>query len=114
MDSTGYWMITKTVQPKTSWASASTSIDMVTYDGTNHRWADVFTDDLGDYDVSYSPGWKGDTMVWNDALFTPGPDVIATSPVTNVKVSDTKVTSRFTFKEKSGRTVVADTVCTKS
>lgn len=113
MDATGYWMITKTVIPKLSWASGATSIDMITYDPQQHRWVDVYTDDQGNYDVSYSPGWKGNAMVWTDALFTPGPDIIAASPATLTKVSDTKTTSHNTFTEKSGTVRTSDTTCTK-
>ena len=114
MDSTGYWMVTKTHTAAVSWAPAINSVDMLTYDAQNHRWADVYTDDQGNYDVNYSPGWKGDTMVTTDALFIPGPDIVAASVTTTVKNSDTKTTSTGTFKEKSGRTNTVNTVCTKS
>ncbi|HME82884.1 MAG TPA: hypothetical protein VKF82_12540 [Candidatus Eremiobacteraceae bacterium] len=114
IDPSGYWIVTDTATAKTSWAPATNSVDKITYDSDQHRWVDVYTDDVGGYDVSYSPGWSGSTMVWTDALFTPGPDIIATSPTTMTKVSDTKMTSHSTFKEKSGRTIAVDSVCTKS
>jgi hypothetical protein len=113
IDPTGYWIVTDTTTAKTSWATAIVSVDKVTYDPDQHRWVDVYTDDQGGYDVTYSPGWSGNTMVWTDQLFAPGPDIIATSPLTNTKVSDTKMTSHNTFKEKSGRTIAVDSVCTK-
>ena len=114
MDPTGRWMVTDSTIPGLSWAHAIVSVDKVTYDSSQHRWVDVYTDDQGNYDVTYSPGWEGDTIVWTDQLFTPGPDIIATSPVTNTKVNDTKITGHNTFKEKSGRTITVDSVCTKS
>jgi hypothetical protein len=113
MDPTGYWMVTKSVSPKVSWAPGTISTDSVTYDPIQHRWADVYTDDQGNYDTTFSPGWKGSTMVWTDALFAPGPDIIWTGPNTVTKVSDTKTTAVNTFKEKSGRTISVNTVCTK-
>ncbi|MBV8171316.1 MAG: hypothetical protein JO219_05220 [Candidatus Eremiobacteraeota bacterium] len=113
LDSTGYWMVVNSTSPKVSWAPAIVSVDRITYDGTFKRWADVYTDDNGGYDVSYSPGWKGGTITWTDALFTPGPDIVSTSPTVTTKVSDSKTTSHSTFKEKSGRTVSFDVACTK-
>jgi hypothetical protein len=106
-------MIQKSVTPKISWAAAINSVDQVTYDPDQHRWVDVYTDNQGGYGVTFSTGWSGNTMVWKDPLFAPGPDVIATSPLTVTKVSDTKQTSHNSFKEKSGRMSTVDTTCTK-
>jgi len=113
LDATGYWMDSKTVTAKVSWALGATSVDQVTYDSDQHRWVDVYTDTQGNYDVTFSPGWSGNTMVWKDALFAPGPDVVATSPLTVTKVNDTKQTSHSSFTEKSGRKNTVDQVCTK-
>lgn len=112
-DPTGYWLVTKTTGQKTSWAAAINSTDSVTYDPAAHRWADVYTDDQGGYDVTFSPGWKANTITWTDPLFVPGPDVIAVTPLTQVKVNDTKLTAHSTFTEKSGRINTLNTVCTK-
>ena len=113
MDDTGYWMVTKSVSPKVSWAPGINAVDMVTYDPQQKRWVDVYTDNLGGYDVTYSPGWKGNSAVWTDVLFQPGPDVMTTTPTTNTKVSDTKYTSSSSFTEKSGRKVTVIGTCTK-
>jgi hypothetical protein len=113
MDPTGYWMTQKSATPKLSWAAAINSVDQVTYDPDQHRWVDVYTDDQGGYGVTFSPGWTGTTMIWKDPLFTPGPNIVASSPLTATKVSDTKQTSHSSFTEKSGRVVTVDTVCTK-
>jgi len=115
IDPTGYWMIAKSFNPKTSWFPYTTrSTDMTTYDPDAHRWVDVFTADLGGYDVTTSPGWRGNTMTWTDALFTPTKDVLSVTPTINTKVSDTKITSYNTFTEGSGRTITVRTVCNKS
>jgi len=114
MDSTGYWMVLRTAYAKIAWATLAASVDMYTYDVQQKRWVDVMTDDQGNYDVSYSPGWKGATIVWTDTLFTPGPDIIATTPTTWTKVSDSKRTSTSSFTEKSGRTVTVVASCTKT
>ena len=114
-DGSGYWLVTTSVLGKTSWIPNDIhSTDKITYDNDTHRWVDVYTDDTGGYDVTTSPGWTGNTMVWTDRLFTPTNDVSAQSPTTVTKVSDTKTTSHSTFKEtKSGRTITFDVVCTK-
>jgi hypothetical protein len=113
MDSTGYWMITKSHTPATSWAIATDSVDQVTYDPNLHHWVDVYTDNNGNYDVTYSPGWKGNAMVWTDQLFQPTLGITGASPVTVTKVSDSKTTSHSTFTEKSGTVRTFDATCTK-
>src|SRR5579864_2797997 len=46
IDPTGYWMVTKSVQHKTSWVPQDLSAtDMATYDSDAHRWVDVLTGD---------------------------------------------------------------------
>lgn len=116
MDPTGYWMVTKSIQKPTPWFPYQTAgTDWVTYDSTTSRWVDVFTGDQGSYGVTTSPGWSGTTIVWTDALFKPGTDVIGETPTTLTKVSDTKTTTHSTFREKSsGRWIAVDAVCTKS
>lgn len=115
MDPSGYWMVTKSVQKPMSWFPyPSQGTDVVTYDSDTKRWVDVYTGDFGGYGVTTSPGWNGDTMVWTDALFKPGMDVIAQTPTTLTKVSDTKTTAHNTFQEKSsGKWISVDTVCNK-
>ena len=94
---------------------ATHGTDMVTYDADTKRWVDVFTGDFGGYGVQTSPGWSGNTIVWTDALFKPGMDVIAEKPIVTTKVSDTKTTSTSSFQEKStGRWIGVNTVCTKN
>ncbi len=113
LDPTGYWMVVKSSTPTLSWSSAINSTDSITYDPVFNRWADIYTDDQGGYGVTYSPGWKGDTITWTDPLFTPGPAIVSTSPTVTTKVSDSKTRSQSTFQEKSGRSVTYDVVCTK-
>ena len=114
LDETGYWMIAKSVELKTSWSPVNVaSTDMTTYDAAAHRWVDVYTDDQGGYDLSTSPGWSGGTIMWTDVLFSPTGNVMSTTPTTVTKVSDTKTTAHGTFKEKSGRVVTVNTVCNK-
>ncbi len=115
MDPTGYFMVTKSTTAKTSWAPKAGATDWVTWDSDTKRWVDINVGDFGAYDASTSPGWTGNTMVWTDALFKPGMDVVAVTPLINTKVSDTKLTSHTTFKERSsGRWVSVDTVCNKT
>jgi len=114
LDSTGYWLIQKDFGHKTSWSPYDVQgIDMTTYDADMHRWVDVYTDDQGSYNVSTSPGWKGNTIVWTDIVITTADNTASTSPTTTTKVSDTKTTAANTFKEKSGRVISVRTTCTK-
>lgn len=115
MDPTGYWMVTKSITLKTSWAAAATGTDWVTWDSGASRWVDMNVSEFGQYDTTTSPGWTGNTMVWTDALFKPGNDVIAVTPMTTTKVSDIKITQHNTFQERSsGKWINVDTVCNKS
>ena len=114
IDPGGYFMITKSYTAPISWAPGGHTTDMVTYDAAAHRWADIQTGDYGVYDATTSPGWSGKTIVWTDALFKPGMDVIAWTPVVTTKVSDTKTTSHSRLQEKSGRWISVDQVCTKT
>lgn len=115
MDSTGYWLIQKDVLHHTSWFLEDVhGTDMTTYDSDSHRWVDVYTDDQGGYNVSTSPGWRGNTAVWTDAVITTVGNVVSTNPTTITKVSDTKTTALNTFKEKSGRVISVKTTCTKA
>jgi hypothetical protein len=116
LDSTGFWMITKSTSKGTSWFPYSTTTtDWITHDSDPKRWVDILTGDLGAYDASTSPGWTGNTIVWTDNLFKPSTDVMAVTPTTETKVSSSKWTSHYTFQERSsGRWLSVDTVCNKS
>lgn len=115
VDPSGYWMVTKSTTAKTSWAPAAKATDWVTYDADGHRWVDVNVGDYGAYDTTTSPGWQGNTMIWTDALFKPGADVMAVTPTTTTKVSDSKTTTHTTFQEtKSHRWISVDSVCNKT
>lgn len=114
IDPTGYWMVTKSTTAKTSWAPETRSTDWVTWDSDANRWADMNLGDYGAYDTTTSPGWTGNAMVWTDVLFKPGKDVVAVTPMTSTKVSNTKITQHSTFKERgSGRWISVDAVCNK-
>jgi len=87
---------------------------MVTYDPDSHRWVDLGTGDEGGYNVSTSPGWNGDSIVWTDMVISLAGNVMSTAPTTTTKVSGTKLTSHSTFKEHSGRTITVDSTCHKT
>jgi hypothetical protein len=116
MDPSGYWMITKSTSKGISWFPyPAQTTDWVTYDPATKRWEDLLTGDFGFTGATTSPGWSGNTIVWTDALFTPGLDVIAETPTTETKVSNSKWTSHTTFQERSTkRWISVDTVCNKS
>jgi hypothetical protein len=115
MDPTGYWLVVKSANAGVPWFPyAGTSTDMITYDANAKQWIDVYTDTLGNYDVSTSPGWSGNTMVWTDKTFVPARDITSQTAVTNTKVSDTSTTSTSSFTTTSGTTVGVTGACTKT
>jgi hypothetical protein len=114
MSPDGYWMITRTTTHKTSWMSSDLQgEDRVTYDPSTSRWIDIGTDDGGGYNVSTSPGWSGNNIVWTDMVITKTNATASTNPTTVTKMSDTKTTSKSSFKEPSGRLVTVTSTCTK-
>ncbi|HET6896224.1 MAG TPA: hypothetical protein VFH72_12645 [Candidatus Baltobacteraceae bacterium] len=114
VSSDGYWMVTRTTTHKASWIPAELrSEDRRTYDPSTSRWIDIGTDDGGGYNVSTSPGWKGNTITWTDAVITKVNATASTNPTVMTKVSNSKTTSRSSFKEPSGRLINVVTTCTK-
>jgi hypothetical protein len=115
LDATGRWLVEKSVNEPTSWLPyTSNELDMLTYDPSAKRWVDVETDTLGGYDVSASPGWKGDTMVWTDLTFVPNRDVTSATAVTLKKAGPAKFTYANTFTTKKGRTIALTGSCVKT
>jgi len=115
LDSSGYWLVTKTKSKATSWfPHATNSVDSVTYDAQAKHWVDVETDDAGGYDVSTASGWDGSNMVWHDVTLSYGADIASSNATTFTKASDTKTTFASSFKTKKGRTVGVTGSCTKA
>lgn len=115
MDPSGYWMVSKSTTAKSAWAPMARTTDWITWDADTHRWIDLTVGDYGAYGTQTSPGWVGNSMTWTDMLFKPGADVIAVTPVTTTKVSDSNLTQHSTFRERSsGKWIAVDTTCTKS
>jgi len=115
MSPDGYWMVTKATTHKASWIARELhTMDQVTYDPSTSRWIDISTDDRGGYNVSTSPGWRGNKITWTDAIITKTNATASTNPTTMTKESNTKTTSMSSFKEPSGRLVTVTSTCTKS
>jgi hypothetical protein len=111
----GRWMRQTTVNQPTSWYPyVDTGTDLFTYDRDTKRWIDVGYDTAGNYGLTGTTGWKGDTMVWKDLAFTPTAQVTAASDFTITKVSATKFTSAYGFTTGTGRSVAVTGVCTKT
>jgi len=111
----GYWMATQATTNTTSWIpQALTTVDRMTYDPSTSRWVDLATDDHGGYDLSTSPGWSGNTIVWTDVTYPKTNATATNNPTTITKISDTKTTSVNSFKEPSGRLVTVKSTCTKA
>lgn len=115
VDPTGYWLVTRSVAHKASWFPADlVSEDRMTYDPSTSRWIDISTDNGGGYNVSTSPGWQGNQIVWTDAVITKSNNTASTSPTTMTKDSGSRTTSVSSFTEPGGRVVNVRTTCTKS
>jgi hypothetical protein len=86
---------------------------MVTYDSSTRRWIDIETDEQGNYGVTTSPGWNGNTIVWTNAFAPKSAGIASTNPTSITRVSATKYTSLWSFVESNGRVVTVKTVCNK-
>jgi hypothetical protein len=110
----GYWLITTTITGKVPWNPiAIANKDYVTYDRTTSRWIDISMDDHGAYDISASPGWTGNKMVWTELVYQRLHGLASTHQRTLTKVSDAKTMLYQAFAEASGKRVTVKTTCTK-
>jgi hypothetical protein len=109
----GYWLITHTAIAKTPVNSAFHATDKLTYDPSTKRLVDIQTDEQGNYDVTTSPGWHGNTIVWSDVFAPKSGGIASTNPTTITRVSATRYTSLDTFVEPGGRVITVKAVCTK-
>jgi hypothetical protein len=115
MSPDGYWLITRTTVHKASWIPNEFSTeDRMTFDPSTSRWIDMEYDPAGGYDVSSSPGWNGNTIVWTDVTYPKTNATATNNPTTLTKMSDTRTVSVNTFTEPSGRVVTVRTTCTKT
>ena len=113
LDSTGYWLVGKSTNKATSWnPHASEGVDMIGYDYDTHKWIDVYTDNLGNYDLGTSTGMHNHAIVWHSRAFTPTEDMESVTDQTIEKVNDHKTTMHYNFMSKGHRVTVAG-VCSK-
>jgi predicted small secreted protein len=111
----GYWIVTKSTIHKTSWIPNDfASEDRMTYDASTSRWVDIAMDEQGGYDLSTSPGWSGDTIVWTDVAYPKTNATTQSYPTTITKISETETNAVNSFKEPGGRVVSVRTHCTKT
>lgn len=110
----GYWLVTKTITGKVPWNPIRiANTDYVTYDRTTSRWLDISMDDFGAYDVSASPGWTGNALVWTELVYQKLHGLTSSHRRTVTKLSDTKTVVDQSFAEASGKHVSVKTACTK-
>jgi hypothetical protein len=108
----GYWMVTRTITDKVPWNPITiTNTDYVTYDSTTQRWIDMSMDDYGAYDVSSSPGWSGNMMVWTEIAYPKLHGAATNDPRRFTKIDDMRTESDMTFSEASGHRVTVKTAC---
>jgi hypothetical protein len=110
----GYWLVTKTITGNVPWNPITiTNTEYVTYDRTTSRWLDISMDDFGAYDVSASPGWNRNTLVWTELVYHKLHGLTSSHLRTLTRVSDTKTIVDQSFAEASGKRVTVKTTCTK-
>ncbi|HEY8297574.1 MAG TPA: hypothetical protein VIG32_06085 [Candidatus Baltobacteraceae bacterium] len=115
MSPDGHWLVTRTTVHKASWIPQEfVGQDSMTYDASTARWVDLSTDETGGYDMSTSPGWQGNSIVWTDMAYPKTNNTAMNNPTTLTKVSDSKTESMSTFTEPSGRLVNVKTTCAKA
>jgi hypothetical protein len=111
----GYWIVTKSTIHKTSWIPSDfVSEDRMTYDASTSRWVDITMDEQGGYDLSTSPGWNGNSIVWTDVTYPKTNATAENYPTTVTKTSERETSSVSSFKEPGGRIVSVKTHCTKA
>jgi hypothetical protein len=107
-------MLTRTVTDKVPWNPITiTRDDRITYDPTTLRWVDLGSDDYGLYDVSTSPGWNGNAIVWTDVLYPKLHALVTNNPTTITKLGARETVARMSFTEPSGQIITVTTHCTK-
>lgn len=81
----------------------------MTYDPVTKKWVSITVDNFGNYGMSTSPGFTGNTQVWTDTVSSGG-GPLGTTTVT--KTSDTKTEFVSTIPSPKGATKITGT-CTK-
>jgi hypothetical protein len=84
--------------------------DRITFNPLTKQWVDLYSDSLGVYNISTSPGWIGSTAVWTTTLSNDG----STGKSTETKVSDTETHFVYAVRDKSGKPRGAAGICKKS
>jgi hypothetical protein len=115
IDSSGYWMVTRTITEPVPWNPITiTTTDYVTYDPTTTRWIDISMDDYGAYDVSAAPGWTGNSIVWTEIAYPKLHGAAKNHPRTLTKIDNAKTVLDASFVESSGHRVRIRTTCTRA
>jgi len=82
------------------------------YDAKGKQYVMVWVDNFGSWATETSPGWQGDTMIWNGDQMGLGEK--ATSRDTFAKKSDTEFTHKFDLNMKGQWSPVLDETCKKA
>ncbi len=110
----GYWMVTRTVTESVPWNPITiVNNEYVTFDSSTSRWVDISMDNYGAYDLSTSPGWNKNKIVWTDLAYPQSHATAVNDPRKLMKINDRKSFTAASFKEPSGYLVTVKTTCTK-
>lgn len=108
----GAYMITHDVAPAfDKYRSRAISSDTyVTYNSTSHMWVSVYVDSFGNYAVSTTPGWHGNTLTTTLKLTNDG----STGSDVLTKISDTQTSDASVTTDPKGHATPVKTTCTKA
>jgi len=81
----------------------------MTYDSMIKKWVSIGVDSAGNYGITSSPGWQGNTIVWTGSYLDG-----SSSTDTVTKASDTRTTDQSVTKDPSGKVTTSTITCTKS
>lgn len=107
----GTWLVTQDTAPPfdqyRTFAIHGTSY--VSYDQSIKKWVSIGVDSVGNYYLSSSDGWQGNTLTWTEKDLDGS---TATDAIT--KLSDTETTESFTRTEPNGKTTTVAFHCKKA
>ena len=113
-DPSGYWRVGVRTVHATDWFPYEfKGTEKITYDFDSKRWIDVYTDTLGNYDLSTSKGFSSQQITWHSLAFMPGGEVTGVTDTTYTKIGNNKVHVVYGFATTNGHTVRVEGNCTR-
>lgn len=111
-DPDGRWLINSGTSNPAPWFPFNgASTEFITYDTARRHWVDIYVDSAGNYQVSTSPGPKGNIWLWHDlGLQGPTGDIVSYGDAMTIVQAKT-LTKEYRFKTKAGKVFDVKTAC---